>query len=65
MSQQRFPPEGIYCLIGMCTLVATVTMHTGRVDHELKLLAGLLQSINKLDGVLEVDIIVARAVSQV
>ena len=48
----------------MVALVAAVAVHPVRVDHQFELGAGLLQGIGKHQGVLEMDIVVTGAVSQ-
>ena len=48
----------------MLLLRALVSVHTVRIDHEIKLLSCLLQGIDKLEGILEMHIVVSGAVGQ-
>ena len=48
----------------MIALIAVVSMHSIRIDHEVELLALLMHDIQKLEGVLMVDVVVSGAVSQ-
>ena len=47
----------------MSALISSVTMHSVRIYHEVKLLGFLVESIKKLKGILVVHIIVACAMS--
>lgn len=48
----------------MSALIAAVAMHSVRIDHELELLALLLQLVDQLKGILEMNIVVTGAVSE-
>ena len=48
----------------MCALIAPIAVHSIRVDHEDEFLAGFVQGIKKLKGILMVDIVVAGAVGE-
>lgn len=47
----------------MSALISSVTMHSVRIYHEVKLLGFLVESIKKLKGILVVHIIVACTMS--
>ena len=46
----------------MVALVAVVAVHAVGVDHEVEVLSRLVQGIQKLEGVLVVDVVVAGRV---
>ena len=48
----------------MSALVASVAVHSVMVDHEFELLAMAMEFVNEPERVLEMDIVVARAVGK-
>ena len=48
----------------MGALVAAVAVHAVRVDHEVEFLSCLLHGIQKLEGILVMDIVITGAVCQ-
>ena len=51
------------CLLGVGALISTVAMHAVRVNHQFKICPHLVKNVNKLQCVLEVDVVVACAMS--
>ena len=49
---------------GMLSLLAAVSVHSVRIYHQIELTAGLLKGVHQLEGVLEVNVVVTRAVGQ-
>ena len=48
----------------MHSLIASVTMHSVRIDHEIELLALTMKLIQQLNGILMVNIIITGTMSQ-
>ena len=48
----------------MASLGTTVPVHSVRIYHKFKLYAFLLQGVHKLEGILEMHIVISRAMSQ-
>ena len=57
-------PELVVGFEEVRALVAMVAMHAVRIDHEVELLAGAVEGIQKLESVLVVDVVVSGAVGQ-
>ena len=64
LSKEVFLPEGVVCVEEVVALITIVAMHAVRVDHEVELLAGTMEDIQKLEGILMMDVVVSGAVSQ-
>ena len=47
----------------MASLIATIAMHPVRIDHEIELLTFFMKGIYELEGVLMVNVIITRSVS--
>ena len=46
----------------MLPLVAAISVHAIGIDHEFELLSVFMEDVNKLEGVLEMDIIIPGSV---
>ena len=57
-AQQISAPEGLIGVTEMIALVATITMHTVRIYHEIKFLSGSLESIHQKKSILMMYIII-------
>ena len=55
-------PEGVVLFLEVEALVAAVAVHAVGIDHEVESGALALQDIDQLQGILEVDVVVAGAV---
>ena len=62
--EEVFEPELTVGSIGVGALVAVIAVHTVRIDHEVELLASLVHRVNKLEGILVVDIVVTGTMSK-
>ena len=50
--EQILLPEFPICLKEMFTLVATISVHTVRVDHEVEFLAFTMEGVKELESIL-------------
>ena len=57
-------PEVVVGLLEVGALVAAVAVEAVWVDHEVELLAGFVESVQELKGVLVMDVIVTCAMGQ-
>ena len=61
---QVMQPEGAVLGKEVSSLVAAIAVHSVRVDHEIETLAGFLEGIDELEGVLEMDVVISGAVGE-
>ena len=61
---QVMQPEGAVLGKEVGPLVASVAVHSVRVDHEIETLAGFLEGIDELKGVLEMDVVISGTVGE-
>ena len=59
-----FQPEGVVGLKEVVALIAAVTMHAVRVDHELEFLTCAMKGIQELECILVMNIVIACAMGQ-
>ena len=57
-------PEVVVGLLEVGALVAAVAVEAVWVDHEVELLAGFVESVEELEGILVVDIVITCAMGQ-
>ena len=57
-------PELMVGIKEVVSLITTITVHSVRIDHEVELLAFLVEGVEKLEGVLMVHIVVSCTVSE-
>ena len=48
----------------MCPLIAPVAVHSVRINHQIELEANALQGITKLEGALEMHVVISRSVCE-
>lgn len=53
---------GIIHIVGV--LISTVSMHAVRIDHEFEIAVVLLQGIDKLEGILEMYVVIPGSVGE-
>ena len=61
---EEFEPEFLVGVVEMFALIATVTMHAVRIDHQFHLLAFALDLVQELKGILMMDIVVTCTMSK-
>ena len=69
MGREKLPaevaePEFVVGILEVGALVAVIAVHSVRIDHKVEFLAGFMHCIQKLQGVLVVDIVVSSAVGE-
>ena len=64
LSAEVFEPEFVVGILEMIALIAVIAVHAVRIDHEVELLAGTMEDIQKLEGILMMDVVVSGAVGQ-
>ena len=64
LSAEVAEPEFVVCVLEMIALIAVIAVHSVRIDHEVELLASLMQGIQKLEGILMVYIVVTGTMSK-
>ena len=63
LRQKVTEPEFAVGVLEVGALVATIAVHSVRIDHEVELLSFLLESINQEKSVLMVHVVVSCSVS--
>lgn len=61
---QVFEPEGAVCFIEVVSLIAVIAMHSVRIYHEFEILALSVHYIQKLEGVLMMNVVVSSAMGK-
>ena len=62
LSEEPAVPEDQVGVGGMNGLIASVSVVSAGVNHQLELLVGLLEGVDELEGVLHVDIVIGSSV---
>lgn len=63
LAQEILSPESPVSLQRVLALIPTVSVHTVRVDHELEVLSILMKSIDELEYILIMNIVITSAMS--
>ena len=61
---QVMQPESTVLRTEVFSLIAAVTVHAVRINHEIEFLACLLESVYELQGILEMYIVISCTVGQ-